>query len=75
MNANAAASGKRFVIVVDPHVANDQNYFFYSNSMQLEQSSTEDNITNIFLKQDDKNYVGLAWPGESVWVDFLNDNS
>jgi hypothetical protein len=43
--------------------------------MELEQSSTKDNITNIFLKQDDKNYVGLAWPGESVWVDFLNVNS
>ena len=52
MNAQVAANGRRFVIVVDPHVGNDKNYFVYSDAMKLEKSSTNDNITNFFLKQD-----------------------
>jgi alpha-glucosidase (family GH31 glycosyl hydrolase) len=33
-------------------------------------------IENIFIRNKDGNtYVGNCWPGQSVWVDFLNENA
>ncbi len=77
MNDQVATSNRRFVIVIDPMVLNDTDYFVVSNGMKLENNSKEGNVTNIFLKKYglDQNYVGYSWPGWSVWFDFLNPNA
>ena len=74
MNAQVAKSNRRLVIVIDPMVLNNTDYFVFSDGMKLENNSKEGNVTNIFLKKYglDQNYVGLSWPGQSVWFDFLN---
>ena len=77
MNAQVANSNRRLVIVIDPMVLNNTDYFVFSDGMKLENNSKEGNVTNIFLKSYglDQNYVGLSWPGQSVWFDFLNPNA
>ncbi len=75
MNNQIAESNRRLVIVVDPQVKFDINYHVYANAIQLENSSTENNVTNIFMRQDGDRYVGQGWPGETVWIDFLNTNA
>ena len=39
------------MIVIDPMVLNDTDYFVVSNGMKLENNSKEGNVTNIFLKK------------------------
>ena len=36
-----------------------------------------DNLTSIFIKRPYKfvPFMGSCWPGESVWIDFLNENA
>ena len=37
-----------------------------------------DNVTNIFVRQDRQGvdpFHGPCWPGDSVWIDFLNENA
>ena len=51
MNAQVSNSNRRFVIVIDPMVLNDNDYFVVSNGMKIENNSKEGNVTNIFLKK------------------------
>ena len=66
------------MVITDPHIKNSADSFVYSRGMNIEQhhSTTEDKA-NIFIKdpQGGENYVGKCWPGESVWVDYLNENA
>ncbi len=77
MNAQIATSNRRLVLVIDPMVQNNTDYFAFTNGIKLENNSQEGNVTNIFIKKYglDQNYVGYSWPGWSVWVDFLNTNA
>ena len=38
------------MIVIDPMVLNDTDYFVLSDGIKLENNSKEGNVTNIFLK-------------------------
>jgi hypothetical protein len=51
MNAQVAKSNRRLVIVIDPMVLNNTDYFVFSDGMKLENNSKEGNVTNIFLKK------------------------
>lgn len=51
MNNQIAASNRRLVLVVDPQVKYDTSYHVYANAIELENASTEGNVTNIFMKQ------------------------
>ena len=50
MNAQVTNSNRRLVIVIDPMVLNNTDYFVLSDGMKLENNSKEGNVTNIFLK-------------------------
>jgi len=66
------------VLITDPHIKNDPDYPVFSNGNDLEATSTDDNKVNIFIKNGTdvtQNFVGECWPGESVWVDYVNENA
>lgn len=77
MNAEIEASHRRITVIVDPHIAKNQNYAVYSDGLALQnQHSSEGNYSNIFVKDHfGKDYLGWCWPGNSVWIDFLNENA
>ena len=40
----------------------DDSYFIYNRCKDLD----------IMVKENGKEFVGNCWPGDSVWIDFLN---
>ncbi|EPX71283.1 glucosidase II Gls2 [Schizosaccharomyces octosporus yFS286] len=58
------SNGRKMVVILDPHIKNDPNYFV---SKEL--------IENDFAVKDSSgvdNYNAECWPGDSIWVDFFN---
>ncbi len=64
-------------MIVDPHIAMNKNYSVYADGVTLQKSySNEGNFTSIFVKDRlGFDFVGSCWPGDSVWIDFLNENA
>jgi alpha 1,3-glucosidase len=59
-----AAVGRQLVVIVDPHIKRDANYYVYKEAQDLD----------ILSKQADgkSEYEGWCWPGSSSWTDFFN---
>ena len=32
-------------------------------------------MTNIFIQNKTGDFIGHCWPGDSLWIDFLNENA
>jgi alpha 1,3-glucosidase len=57
---------RKLVVLIDPHLHNDESYDVYAEARDLD----------LFLKNTDGTpYVGECWPGQSSWPDFLNPNA
>jgi alpha 1,3-glucosidase len=64
--ADIQASGRHVVTIVDPHVKVDPNYFGY-------QQVAEQNVA-VMTADGSAPFEGKCWPGQSVWVDYVNPN-
>ena len=62
------------VAITDPHISIRSDNWVYTDGVELE---VEDpTSTQIFIKScAGGQYVGQCWPGESVWIDYLNENA
>jgi len=78
MNDALEQSNRRIVAITDPHIKVSDKYYVYNDGIALENAEQpEGNVTNIFIRDHNasKPYVNICWPGESVWVDYLNVNA
>lgn len=78
MNEAVHNSGRRFVIAADPHIRASQDFFMYKEGLEKQGKLLEDHhIANLFVRDPSgqKPFVGVARPGKSVWIDFLNDSA
>ena len=63
---NVASSGRKMVTIVDPHIKVDENYYVFKNGLE----------DDIFVKNlDESNFKGWCWPGDSVYINFLQPNA
>lgn len=74
MNEEVAAEGRYMTTILDPHIKVSDDYFVYADGQTLEKAST---ANSIFVKNVDgtTDFEGTCWPGNSVWIDFLNKNA
>lgn len=78
MSLDTSMADRRLVVITDPHIKKADTFHVYANGMQIENAPKEEgngNITSsIFVKTPDRQnvFIGYCWPGDSVWVDFLN---
>ena len=79
MNKEIEDAGRRITVIVDPHIKVADDYFVYHNGMEYQdQEQPEGNITNTFVRASSSSadpYYGNCWPGNSTWIDFLNENA
>lgn len=79
MNQEVEDAGRYMTVILDPHIKHDASYFVYEEGEeeQEEEFKEDGTLVNIFVKDanEDADFVGDCWPGESVWVDFLNENA
>lgn len=66
--------------ILDPHIKVSDDYFVYSDGQKLEAGSTADSpqgVESIFVKESSgkTDFEGTCWPGNTVWIDFLNENA
>ncbi|KAI8095334.1 glycosyl hydrolases family 31-domain-containing protein [Thamnidium elegans] len=58
--------GRKLVIIVDPHIKRADNY----------RIADEAKAQDLFIKKPDgKDYEAWCWPGQSSWVDFIQEKS
>ena len=74
MNSEVESSGRFITTILDPHIKKSEDYFVYSEGLSLEKDS---DVNSIFVKDatGKVDFSGTCWPGESVWIDFLNENA
>ena len=72
MNAEVEAEGRFITTILDPHIKVSDDYFVYSDGQELQSKKKE-----IFVKDESgkKDFEGTCWPGNSVWIDFLNKDA
>jgi alpha-glucosidase (family GH31 glycosyl hydrolase) len=90
MKNYALENKRRFVIIVDPHVASrpyknplytsgnraEAQIAYPSIATFKDQPFIPSNFTSIWIKKfDGKPFVGKCWPGDVHYVDFLNSNA
>jgi alpha 1,3-glucosidase len=76
MNSEVEAQNRRMTVIIDPHIKKDVSYPVYADGIALYSNSTQANVTNTFVTNPDNSiFTGWCWPGNSVWVDFLNENA
>lgn len=78
MNSEIEAENRRIVVIVDPHIKVSHEYSLYADGMVLQDRADPDSgdMTNIFVRTPDfKTFYGDCWPGNSTWIDFLNENA
>jgi len=79
MNEEVEAAGRHMTVILDPHIKVDSTYFVYEDGEeeQLNEFAEDGSKINIFVKQADvdEDFEGTCWPGNSVWIDFLNENA
>jgi alpha 1,3-glucosidase len=78
MNSEIEASKRRLTVIVDPHIKAISNYAVWEDGIVLEdEKQTSANWTNIFVRDPLTNqpFYGDCWPGNSSWIDFLNENA
>ncbi|CDW76776.1 neutral alpha-glucosidase ab [Stylonychia lemnae] len=75
MSASIRSSQRRLVVITDPHIKQDPLYKTYSIGKSLDKEQDEDynQTVSIFVKDIyGEIFTGFCWPGDSVWIDFLN---
>lgn len=77
MNAEIEASHRRITVIVDPHIKASEDYHVYQNGIELQDAAQPlGNLTNIFVRTPEyNNFYGDCWPGNSTYIDFLNENA
>jgi len=64
MQEELAATGRKMVTIVDPHIKKDSNYHVYK----------EAHDKGLFIKnKDDEEFDGWCWPGASAYLDFTSE--
>lgn len=63
MGKQLDASGRKLVVIIDPHIKNENDYHIVS------QLKSKDLAVH---NKDNKIYEGWCWPGSSHWVDCFN---
>jgi len=58
------ASGRKLVIILDPHMKRTNDYYLYKEAKKLD----------LFVKDKDgkQDYEGWCWSGSASWLDFFN---
>lgn len=55
--------GRKLVTIADPHIRADSEYHVYKGAIEK----------NLVVRQPDgKPFVGVCFPGDCVWIDFIN---
>lgn len=73
LNEQVAQRQRRLVVITDPHIAALSDNFVYSNGKDLEAELAN---TQIFVQKcNGGDFEGECWPGNSVWVDYFNENA
>ena len=78
MNKEVEEAGRYMTTILDPHIKVSDDYFVYSDGQKLQKdSSTLKDVKSIFVKDDSgkQDFEGTCWPGNTVWIDFLNENA
>jgi len=77
MNQEVEDAGRFMTTILDPHIKVTDDYFVYADGQDLEKQSTSSNVNSIFVKNEagDADFEGDCWPGNTVWIDFLNENA
>lgn len=58
--------GRKLVVIIDPHIKRADNY----------RISDEAKAQDLFIKKPDgKDYEAWCWPGQSSWIDFIQEKS
>jgi len=66
MHAAIAADGRQLVTIADPHIKVDNEYHVYQEAI----------AKDLCVKtKENKTFVGKCWPGESVYIDYLNEEA
>ena len=59
-------------MITDPHIKISQPYGVYLEGTKMDVSEAEDE--SIWVKTQNRGkFIASSWPGDSVWVDFLNE--
>ena len=77
MNKEIEEQGRRITVILDPHIKVSEDYFAYKEGMELQYQEKDEDLTNIFVRMDrtsNRPFYGDCWPGNSTWVDFLNEH-
>ncbi|XP_043256915.1 neutral alpha-glucosidase AB [Colletes gigas] len=60
---NLTAKGRKLVVIIDPHIKRDTNYFLHNDATKL----------GLYVKtRDGKDYEGWCWPGPTSYLDFFD---
>ena len=61
------AQNRKIVLISDPHIKVDKDFYVYNEFAEKD----------LFIKESDgvTNYEAKCWPGNSSWVDFLNEDA
>jgi len=63
MIQNLTMTGRHLVIIIDPHIKRDGNYFFHNDCTDK----------GYYVKnKDGKDYEGWCWPGSASYADFFD---
>ncbi|CAH0381061.1 unnamed protein product [Bemisia tabaci] len=60
---NLTTKGRKLVVIIDPHIKRDSNYFLHNDA---------ENNGYYVKNKDRKDYEGWCWPGSSSYLDFLD---
>lgn len=71
LKSKLAEKGRKMTVILDPHLKVSKHYSIYQQAVSLE-SQNKDILVK---KQNGNSFVGRAWPGNSVWIDFLSENA
>ncbi|XP_046483150.1 neutral alpha-glucosidase AB [Neodiprion pinetum] len=60
---NLTEKGRKLVVIIDPHIKRDQNYFLHNDATNL----------GYYVKhRDGKDYEGWCWPGATSYIDMFD---
>ncbi|KAB0792317.1 hypothetical protein PPYR_14276 [Photinus pyralis] len=63
MLQNLTATGRKLVVIIDPHIKREGGYFLHEDAL----------ANNYYVKNKDGNvYEGWCWPGSSSYLDFFD---
>ncbi len=64
--------GRHAVVIVDPHIKIDPEYYVYKHAMANSKSCQKYGVELLVMNMDRSPFEGVCWPGASVWMDYLN---